>query len=117
MPKPPLVEVRAQRLFLVGEQCGKFKVFNTVWSLAYQLHLTSLKPCQPRWTSSASFRVFKHLASQVLEWSKAPAAALGNAIYLNDRYNLDGRALPRPNKFAKTGCLSQLSEGLWRFEE
>ena len=27
---------------------------------------------------------------QVLEWSKDPATALATAIYLNDRYNLDG---------------------------
>ena len=27
---------------------------------------------------------------QVLEWSKDAATALATAIYLNDRYNLDG---------------------------
>ncbi|KAH8080033.1 DNA photolyase [Aureococcus anophagefferens] len=28
---------------------------------------------------------------KILEWSASPADALANAIYLNDRYSLDGR--------------------------
>jgi len=39
-------------------------------------------------------------AKKVLEWSKDPAAALATAIYLNDRYNLDGR---EPNGYV--GCM------------
>lgn len=36
-------------------------------------------------------------AKKILEWSGAPEAALGNAIYLNDKYELDGRD---PNGYA-----------------
>ncbi|CAE7808952.1 phr [Symbiodinium sp. CCMP2592] len=39
-------------------------------------------------------------AKKVLEWSKDPATALATAIYLNDRYNLDGR---EPNGYV--GCM------------
>lgn len=38
-------------------------------------------------------------AKKILEWSKSPSVALKNAIYLNDRYSLDGRD---PNGY--TGC-------------
>lgn len=38
-------------------------------------------------------------AKKILEWSKSPSAALKNALYLNDRYSLDGRD---PNGY--TGC-------------
>lgn len=30
-------------------------------------------------------------AKKILEWSSSPEEALANAIYLNDRYQLDGR--------------------------
>lgn len=39
-------------------------------------------------------------AKKILEWSDSPEAALATAIYLNDRYELDGRD---PNGYA--GCL------------
>eukprot|EP00931_Biecheleriopsis_adriatica_P050351 TRINITY_DN29143_c0_g1_i1.p1 TRINITY_DN29143_c0_g1~~TRINITY_DN29143_c0_g1_i1.p1 ORF type:complete len:532 (+),score=127.59 TRINITY_DN29143_c0_g1_i1:42-1637(+) len=39
-------------------------------------------------------------AKKVLEWSKAPAEALATAIYLNDRYSMDGRD---PNGYV--GCM------------
>lgn len=39
-------------------------------------------------------------AKKILEWSKTPAEALANAIYLNDRYNMDGRD---PNGYV--GCM------------
>lgn len=38
-------------------------------------------------------------AKKILEWSKTPEDALGTALYLNDRYELDGRD---PNGYA--GC-------------
>ena len=38
-------------------------------------------------------------AKKILEWSASPEEALGTAIYLNDRYQLDGRD---PNGY--TGC-------------
>jgi deoxyribodipyrimidine photo-lyase len=38
-------------------------------------------------------------AKKILEWSKSPAEALQTAIYLNDKYSLDGRD---PNGY--TGC-------------
>jgi deoxyribodipyrimidine photo-lyase len=38
-------------------------------------------------------------AKKILEWSKSPEEALRNAIYLNDKYELDGRD---PNGY--TGC-------------
>jgi deoxyribodipyrimidine photo-lyase len=39
-------------------------------------------------------------AKKILEWSATPEEALAVAIYLNDRYELDGRD---PNGYA--GCL------------
>ncbi|KAG8236889.1 hypothetical protein J437_LFUL016741 [Ladona fulva] len=30
-------------------------------------------------------------AKKMLEWSESPESALADAVYLNDRYNLDGR--------------------------
>jgi len=39
-------------------------------------------------------------AKKVLEWTKDPATALATTIYLNDRYNLDGR---EPNGYV--GCM------------
>lgn len=39
-------------------------------------------------------------AKKILEWSKSPAEALATAIYLNDRYELDGRD---PNGYV--GCM------------
>ncbi|CAG5117961.1 unnamed protein product [Candidula unifasciata] len=39
-------------------------------------------------------------AKKILEWTKSPEEALVEAIYLNDRYNLDGRD---PNGFV--GCM------------
>jgi deoxyribodipyrimidine photo-lyase len=39
-------------------------------------------------------------AKKILEWSADPATALADAIYLNDRYNLDGRD---PNGYV--GCM------------
>ena len=38
-------------------------------------------------------------AKKILEWSKSPEEALETAIYLNDKYSLDGRD---PNGYA--GC-------------
>jgi deoxyribodipyrimidine photo-lyase len=37
---------------------------------------------------------------QILEWTASPEVALADAIYLNDRYSLDGRD---PNGYA--GCM------------
>lgn len=39
-------------------------------------------------------------AKKILEWSKSPEEALETAIYLNDKYELDGRD---PNGYV--GCL------------
>merc|ERR1719334_1663942 len=39
-------------------------------------------------------------AKKILEWSKSPEQALADAIYLNDRYSLDGRD---PNGYV--GCM------------
>ncbi|QHB21679.1 DNA photolyase [Artaxa digramma nucleopolyhedrovirus] len=39
-------------------------------------------------------------AKKILEWSASPAAALSDAIYFNDRYNVDGRD---PNGYV--GCM------------
>lgn len=39
-------------------------------------------------------------AKKILEWSPDPAEALDRAIYLNDKYSLDGRD---PNGFV--GCM------------
>ena len=38
-------------------------------------------------------------AKKILEWSKSPAEALKIAIYLNDKYELDGR-----DSSGYTGC-------------
>lgn len=38
-------------------------------------------------------------AKKILEWTASPAEALRIAIYLNDRYNLDGRD---PNGYVGT---------------
>ncbi|KAK7085678.1 hypothetical protein SK128_014485, partial [Halocaridina rubra] len=39
-------------------------------------------------------------AKKILEWTASPEEALTNCIYLNDRYNLDGRD---PNGYV--GCM------------
>ncbi len=39
-------------------------------------------------------------AKKILEWTRDPSTALADAIYLNDRYNLDGRD---PNGYV--GCM------------
>ena len=39
-------------------------------------------------------------AKKILEWSASPAEALATAIYLNDKYSLDGRD---PNGYV--GCM------------
>ena len=39
-------------------------------------------------------------AKKILEWSSSPAEALKIALYLNDRFSLDGRC---PNGFV--GCM------------
>ena len=39
-------------------------------------------------------------AKKILEWSKTPEEALEKAIYLNDKYELDGRS---PNGYV--GCM------------
>lgn len=44
-------------------------------------------------------------AKKILEWTRSPEEALRFAIYLNDRYELDGRD---PN-----GYVGTLREGLW----
>ena len=41
----------------------------------------------------------RYWAKKILEWSESPAEALRRAIYLNDRYSLDGRD---PNGYV--GC-------------
>lgn len=42
----------------------------------------------------------RYWAKKILEWTKTPEEALSSAIYLNDRYSLDGRD---PNGFV--GCM------------
>jgi deoxyribodipyrimidine photo-lyase len=41
-----------------------------------------------------------HTQTQILEWTASPAVALADAIYLNDRFSLDGRD---PNGYV--GCM------------
>ena len=51
-------------------------------------------------------------AKKILEWSKSPEEALETAIYLNDKYSLDGRD---PNGYA--GCawaIAGLHDQGWR---
>ena len=42
----------------------------------------------------------RYWAKKILEWTASPAVALADAIYLNDRYSLDGRD---PNGYV--GCM------------
>ena len=54
-------------------------------------------------------------AKKILEWSKSPSEALETAIYLNDKYSLDGRD---PNGYA--GCawaIAGLHDQGWRERE
>jgi deoxyribodipyrimidine photo-lyase len=62
----------------------------------------------PLWNAAQNEMVYKgkmhgylrmYWAKKILEWSESPAIALKHAIYLNDRYQLDGRD---PNGY--TGC-------------
>jgi hypothetical protein len=51
--------------------------------------------------TSAASHAHSHLPStQILEWTASPAVALSDAIYLNDRFSLDGRD---PNGYV--GCM------------
>lgn len=49
--------------------------------------------------SRHAWRRGRYWAKKILEWSPSPAEALRRAIYLNDRYSLDGRD---PNGYV--GC-------------
>lgn len=44
-------------------------------------------------------------AKKILEWTKSPEEALKFAIYLNDKYSLDGRD---PNGYVGVYCLNQI---------
>jgi len=48
-------------------------------------------------------------AKKILEWSSSPEKALEIAIYLNDRYELDGRD---PNGFVGMLTVYQLPQGI-----
>ena len=75
----------------------------------YSLHkLESASTHDPLWNAAQKEMVYSgkmhgymrmYWAKKILEWSKTPSLALQNAIYLNDRYQLDGRD---PNGYA--GC-------------
>jgi hypothetical protein len=49
---------------------------------------------------SAASHAHSHLHPQILEWTASPAVAPSDAIYLNDRFSLDGRD---PNGYV--GCM------------
>ena len=40
-------------------------------------------------------------AKKIMEWTEEPERALADAIYLNDKYSLDGRD---PNGYGGTGA-------------
>lgn len=42
-------------------------------------------------------------AKKILEWTKSPEEALAEAIFLNDKYNIDGRD---PNGYVGECCYS-----------
>ncbi len=54
---------------------------------------TSPLPSVYKMTQTGTIHGFLRMywAKKILEWSESPEKALENAIYLNDRYQLDGR--------------------------
>lgn len=74
---------RDRRLYLYGR--GQLEVGRThdrLWNAAQkQLVLTGKMPGYLR----------MYWAKKILEWSATPAAAVRTAVYLNDKYELDGR--------------------------
>jgi len=61
-------------------------------------------------------RIFENvLAKKILEWSESPAEALHAAIYLNDRYEMDGRD---PNGYAGIAwSIGGLHDRAWKERE
>ena len=49
-------------------------------------------------------------AKKILEWTASPGDALKAAIYLNDKYSLDGRD---PNGYVGCGCAAPGGGRLW----
>jgi deoxyribodipyrimidine photo-lyase len=73
------------------EQLDRAKTHDPLWNAAQRQLLQTGK-------MHGFMRMY--WAKKILEWSADPATALADAIYLNDRYNLDGRD---PNGYV--GCM------------
>ena len=82
---------RDEREFIyTGEQFETARTHDPLWNAA-QLEMVN--------TGKMHGYMRMYWAKKILEWSAAPEDALGTAIYLNDKYELDGRD---PNGY--TGC-------------
>ena len=62
-------------------------------TLTLLMTLTLLPPPQIQMTREGKMHGFLRMywAKKVLEWTPSPEEALATAIYLNDRFSLDGR--------------------------